>query len=140
MFGDTIVVLRNTRFVDLFDENKDGVISRDEFRAFAKFVIVHEFLLNDPDLLEQVMFLGFGWPRLQSLLFGNERLLKCWLQSWIDPTSAAHSPPGTAVSDLVPPRPGKSVGSNIAKFHLATPLHSFVKIEDSQTYSVSLSS
>merc|ERR1719387_2080528 len=42
-------------FAGVFDANKDGVISRSEFRRFVEFTVVFETLMNDPQLLEDVL-------------------------------------------------------------------------------------
>jgi Ca2+-binding EF-hand superfamily protein len=42
-------------FANVFDANKDGVISKDEFNVFVKFILCYETLEANPDLLEQVL-------------------------------------------------------------------------------------
>merc|ERR1719478_1367703 len=42
-------------FAEVFDANKDGVISRSEFRNFFEFLVVYETLNHDEDLLQSVM-------------------------------------------------------------------------------------
>merc|ERR1719379_1765120 len=42
-------------FAGVFDANKDGVISRSEFRRFFEFFIVFETLSSDPQLLEDIL-------------------------------------------------------------------------------------
>merc|ERR1719379_3255248 len=42
-------------FANVFDANKDGVISKDEFQTFVKFILCYETLEADPDLLESVL-------------------------------------------------------------------------------------
>ena len=51
----SITISHCKAFADVFDANKDGVISREEAKNFVKFILCYEVLEADPELLKRCL-------------------------------------------------------------------------------------
>merc|ERR1719478_526069 len=51
----SITLSHCVKFAEVFDANKDGVISKDEFNVFVKFILCYETLEADPELLDRCL-------------------------------------------------------------------------------------